>query len=186
MESGTFLSYYYLKEELVRFCRQEGLQASGGKVALTERISHYLDTGEKLTSAPKPRPPACEGEMTDETRIGINFVCSERHHAFFEEKIGKGFRFNVTFLKWLRSNAERTYSDAIKEYHRIAEEKKNGKTVIDKQFQYNTYIRDFFSDNKGKGLGDAIKCWRYKKGMQGHNSYERTDLIALDRPQDGS
>ena len=40
--------------------------------------------------------------------------------------------------------------------------KKNGKTKIDKQFEYNTYIRDFFADNRGKSLDEAIKCWKYK------------------------
>lgn len=42
------------------------------------------------------------------------------------------------------------------------------------------YIRDFFSDNKGKTLQDAIACWKYKKNQQGHNRYESSDLIALD------
>lgn len=51
--------------------------------------------------------------------------------------------------------------------------------VQDKQFEYNIYIRDFFTDNQGKSLNDAIKCWKYKKQLQGHNRYERTDLIAL-------
>ena len=57
--------------------------------------------------------------------------------------------------------------------------KKNGKTTIDKQFEYNTYIRDFFNANEWKSLEDAIKCWKYKKGLIGHNRYEKTDLIVL-------
>lgn len=52
---------------------------------------------------------------------------------------------------------------------------------IDKQFEYNTYIRAFFEDNKGKSLEEAIICWKYKKSLQGHNRYEKSDLIALDR-----
>ena len=61
----------------------------------------------------------------------------------------------------------------------ILEEKKKGKTQIDRQFEYNTYIRDFFEDNKGKTLDQAIICWKYKKSLKGHNRYERADLIAL-------
>ena len=53
------------------------------------------------------------------------------------------------------------------------------KTTIDKQFEYNTYIRDFFEDNKNKSLEHAIKCWKYKKSLKGHNKYEREDLKAL-------
>lgn len=45
LKKRDFLEYYYLKEELVRFCRENGLPASGDKKELTERIAHYLDTG---------------------------------------------------------------------------------------------------------------------------------------------
>lgn len=58
--------------------------------------------------------------------------------------------------------------------------RKKGTTTIDRQFEYNTYIRDFFADNQDKSLEDAIKCWKYKKLLQGHNRYERSDLAALD------
>ncbi len=38
----------------------------------------------------------------------------------------------------------------------ILVDKKNGKSLIDKRFEYNTYIRDFFADNKGRILKEAI------------------------------
>ena len=53
------------------------------------------------------------------------------------------------------------------------------KSTIDKQFEYNTYIRDFFEDNPGRTLDDAIRCWKYKKSLKGHNRYAREDLGAL-------
>ena len=53
------------------------------------------------------------------------------------------------------------------------------KTEIGKQFQYNQYIRDFFENNKDKSLDDAIKCWKYKKSLRGHNKYEKSDLVVL-------
>ncbi len=31
LDSATFQNYYFLKDELIRFCRQEGLQTTGGK-----------------------------------------------------------------------------------------------------------------------------------------------------------
>ena len=83
------------------------------------------------------------------------------------------------FQKWLKSNAGRTYGEAIKAYYEIIEEKKKGKSKIDKQFEYNTYIRDFFEDNKDRSLREAIICWKYKKSLSGHNRYERSDLSAL-------
>ncbi|MET1123500.1 SAP domain-containing protein, partial [Priestia megaterium] len=40
-----FQNYYWLKAELQTFCREHGLPASGSKIEITERISHYLTTG---------------------------------------------------------------------------------------------------------------------------------------------
>ena len=102
------------------------------------------------------RPPAYAGPITEETIIERDIVCSEKHRAFFSEKIGKSFSFNVPFRKWLKANAGKTYGDATRAYYRILEEKKLTKTEIGGQFEYNRYIRDFFADNPGKNLHDAI------------------------------
>lgn len=181
LDGQTFRSYYYLKKELVDFCRENGLPVSGGKIELTDRIAYFLDTGKILKATEKKKPTMRVSLITDDTLVEPDIVCSEKHRAFFKEKIGKGFSFNVPFQKWLKENAGKTYADAIKAYYQILEEKKKGKTNIDKQFEYNTYIRAFFEDNKGKSLEEAIICWKYKKSLQGHNRYEKSDLIALDR-----
>lgn len=179
LDSSTFRNFYWLKEELVEFCRKNGLPTSGGKIEITERIAHFLDTGEVFFRANAKKKAISPIEITENSLIEPNFVCSEKHRAFFKEHIGKSFSFNVQFQKWLKSHAGKTYNEAINAYYEILEEKKNKKNSIDKQFEYNTYIRDFFADNKGKNLEDAIKCWKYKKQLQGHNRYEKSDLIAL-------
>ncbi|MCQ4638113.1 SAP domain-containing protein [Anaerovorax odorimutans] len=183
LDKETFLNFYYLKEELASFCRENGLPVSGGKLDLTDRIAHYLDTGEVLrpNSTSKTISKSDTAKITESTPIESNFVCSEKHRAFFKEKIGQSFTFNVAFQKWLKANEGKTYSQAIEAYAQILEDKKKKKTVIDKQFEYNSYIRDFFADNEGRPLDEAIKCWKYKKGLPGHNRYEKSDLIALSR-----
>ncbi len=181
LDGNTFRNYYYLKEELVDFCRKNGLPTSGGKIELTERIACFLDTGKVIKPASKVKRAVYVGEISEDTLIESGFVCSEKHRAFFKEKIGNSFSFNVLFQRWLKENAGKTYKDAIAAYFQILEEKKNGKTKIDKQFEYNTYIRDFFDDNKGRSLDEAIKCWKYKKSLAGHNRYDRSDLVALEK-----
>jgi len=179
-DASAFRNFYYLKEELVQFCRENGLPTSGSKQELTERIAHFLETGKVLNGTTHRKISAAVGGITESTVIEANIVCSEKHRAFFKDRIGKSFSFNVAFQKWLKSNAGKTYADAIQAYCQILEDKKKGKTVIDKQFEYNTYIRDFFADNQGKSLDDAIRCWKYKKSLAGHNRYEKSDLIALE------
>lgn len=181
LSSAVFREYYYLKEELVDFLRENGLPTSGGKMELADRVAYFLDTGGVKPVALQRVKAVNINEINVDTIIEKNFVCSERHRAFFKTNIGESFSFNVVFQKWLKANAGMTYRDAIDAYYQILEEKKKGKTTIDAQFEYNTYIRDFFADNQGKSLSDAIKCWKYKKQMRGHNRYERSDLTAIEK-----
>lgn len=179
LNSTTFREYYYLKEELIQFCRLHGLPTSGGKLELTDRIAHYLDTGILLMPRKQTKKTTKIKEITLDSLIETPFTCSEVHRAFFREQIGKTFSFNVAFQTWLKANAGYTYQDAIAAYNQIIEDQKKGKTTIDRQFEYNTYIRDFFAHNKGMSLEDAIKCWKYKRSQPGHHRYEDRDLIAL-------
>lgn len=179
LDAATFRSYYYLKEELVGFCRAQGLQTAGGKLELTERIAHYLRTGERITTKKRAVRAVPVGTITKSSVVEAPFVCSELHRAFFKQEIGPGFSFNVAFQRWLKNNAGKTYAQAIEAYHQLLAEKKSGTTVIDQQFEYNTYIRAFFADNTGMTLQEAILCWNYKKKLQGHNRYEQADLTAL-------
>lgn len=98
LDGATFRSFYYLKQELVDFCRENGLPASGGKIELTDRIAYFLDTGKVLAASVRRRSPVNVGTITEDTKIEQNIVCSEKHRAFFREKIGKGFAFNA---KWV-------------------------------------------------------------------------------------
>lgn len=179
LNADEFKQYYFLKEELKDFCRSEGLKVSGSKQDLENRIMHYLSTGEELI---EPRVRQIRGETLSEialdSKVGGNFKCSEDKRMFFEKEIGKGFRFKVKFQKWLKANPDKTYQDAIDAYYEIQNSKE--KTKISKQFQYNQYIRDFFENNEGKSLDDAIKCWKYKKSIKGHNKYEKDDLVILN------
>ena len=180
LDGTAFRSFYYLKRELADFCRENGLPTSGSKAELTDRIAYFLDTGSVLKPTAERKTAVNSGTLTEDTVIEPNIVCSEKHRAFFSEKIGNSFSFNVPFQKWLKANAGKTYGDAIRAYYRILEEKKQVKAEIGRQFEYNTYIRDFFADNPGKSLHDAIVCWNYKKGLPGHHRYEQSDLHALD------
>lgn len=181
LDYNIFLQYYYLKEELVAFCRENNLSTSGGKQDITKRIEHFLKTGENLNPPPDKRKtfPVNLKEISLESVIEENFICSEKHRGFFKSVIVNIFTFNVTFQKYLKSNAGKTYSDAVKEWYKIQEDKKKnkGQSQIDSQFEYNTYIRDFFKDtDDNKTLREAIKCWKYKKSLAGHNRYDRQDL----------
>lgn len=178
LSADEFGQYYFLKEELKNFCRAEGLKVSGSKGDLERRIIHYLRTGEEI-GEPAGKRHSTENpcEITPDSKLGENFRCSEDKREFFEKEIGKSFKFKVNFQKWLKANPDRTYRDAVEAYREI--QSSTEKTEIGRQFQYNQYIRDFFEDNDGRSLDDAIRCWKYKKSLRGTNKYEKSDLEIL-------
>jgi len=197
MSAEEFRNYYFLKEELVRFCREKGLPTGGSKSELTERAARFLsgsavvenddDFAEPEVSLGREkvrRRVANSNEvLSEESVIEEGFICSERHRAFFQEKIGAGFRFVVPFQRWLKANAGRTYGEAIEAYREIMRKKSRGDVTeeIGPQFEYNRYVRDFFADNRGQyELQEAVMCWKYKRDLPGHNRYERADLKALE------
>ncbi|MDY3893723.1 MAG: DUF6434 domain-containing protein [Candidatus Cryptobacteroides sp.] len=106
--------------------------------------------------------------------IPQNVVCSQELRAFFVAHLGKGFHFKAEFQDWLHNHAGKTYREAVEAYHSIEHPKE-----IKPQFEYNQYIRDFFADNKGATLKDAIRCWHWKKIQPGTHRYETTDKDIL-------
>lgn len=173
MNKQTFKDTYYLKEELILYCKQHGLQSTGSKEDLTCIIAYYLNTGKKKTiNRPKKR---LEEHIALTTIIVENMSFSEKKRMFFKQHLGASFRFNVPFQRWLKTNVGKTYQDAIDAYPTLTKSE-----TIDKQFKYNTYIRDFFKDNKNYTLQEAITCWKYKKGCKGLHKYEKDDLKVLE------
>ncbi len=118
-----------------------------------------------------------------QTKLGVSLdgviphkvVCSQELRAFFAEHIGKGFHFKAEFQDWLHNNAGKTFRDAVEAYHSIEHPKE-----IKPQFEYNQYIRDFFADNKGATLTQAIRCWHWKKRQPGSHRYEASDIDAVE------
>lgn len=179
-----FLAFYWLKAELVAFCRANGLATSGSKQALQARIAHFLATGEKLapTVASINTQSSVDQPITLTARIPRNYKNDQRHRAFFTSVIGARFKFNVVFMNWMKANAGKTYQEAVNEWLRIDAEKKAGKKqAIGKQFEYNQYMRDFFAANPDQSRENAIRCWRYKKSIAGSNKYDASDLEVLNQ-----
>ena len=184
MSPKDFKDFYWLKEELVSFCKENKLKSSGGKIEIANRIIHFLETGERTKNVKdkinKPKSN-CEwnSERLDlETKITDNYKNTENVRAFFISKIGKHFKFNVLFMNWMKQNIGKTLHDAIIEWNRInlIKKDKNFKSEIGVQFEYNTYIRDFLKNNPNMTTNDARKYWKLKRETRGSKKYVKEDL----------
>ncbi len=184
---ADFKAFYWLKNELVAFCKQEGIPRTGGKIEITNRIIDYLETGKIVKTKPVRNKATSRFDwntatLTLQTIITDSYKNTENVRQFFIDKIGRQFKYNVEFMNWMKNNQGKTMSDAIQEWHNIKEKKANnkGKKEIAPQFEYNAYIRDFLADNPNLSRQDAIKCWKVKKSLRGTNAYEKSDLDLQD------
>ncbi len=177
-----FKDFYWLKAELIEFCREVNIHSSGGKIEIADRISEYLKTGKviKKTITKKPKLPKPTEPIIKETVIGTEYRTYKEKKNFLQSVIGKQFHFTVHLLVFFKRNTgKKTYGDLIKEWYKEQELKKDPNFVkkIAPQFKYNTYIRDFLKDNPSKKRSDAIKYWKIKKSIRGDNKYSKSDLL---------
>ena len=177
-----FKDFYWLKEELSAFCKSKGINTTGGKRELAERIIIYLQTGEIVGTVSKEKTKSKfdwkNADIGLDTELTDNYKNTENVRAFMKREIGAHFHFNTAFMNWTKQNIGKTMKEAIAEWKRLYELKsdKNHPTTISPQFEYNAYIRDFLTDNKDKKLTDAIQYWKLKRNRRGEHVYAKEDL----------
>ncbi|WP_137789240.1 DUF6434 domain-containing protein [Bacillus sp. E(2018)] len=174
----SFKEYYWLKEELQRFCRTEGLSTSGSKIEISHRIETYLETGKILKPTRKIiAKKEASKELSLDTVITENHRCGQEVRAFFKSHI-PNFHFSTYIQSFFKENVGKTYHDVVKNWYEEEVRKKDPtyKKEIGTQFQYNQFTRDFFADpnNRGKSREDVINAWNTIKSLPGSNKYTPT------------
>ncbi len=187
ISAKDFTDFYWMKAELVDFCKTEGLPKTGSKIAIAQRIEQYLLTGQKVFPTTKKTAKATSKfdwnnePLSLTTLLTDNYKSTENVRAFFTEQLGKPFKFNVKLMNWMKANTGKTLADALQEWERLKEASKldTKPKNIAPQFEYNRYIRDFLSDNPDKDRKTAIALWKIIKARRGDNVYRQTDLRFL-------
>jgi len=183
-----FKNFYWLKKELIYFCKKENLSTSGGKIEIAKRIEYYLKTGQHLSPTSSKIKSTSSFDWKNETLhlqtiITDNYKNTENVRAFFQKEISPSFRFNVKFMNWMKANSGKTLADAIVAWKEISKKEKDRTEPkkIAPQFEYNTYLRDVLADNPNLKRKDAIALWKIKKSMRGDKKYRKSDLRFLNK-----
>ncbi len=177
-----FKDFYWIQEELVSFCRKIGINCSGGKIEIANRIVKYLKTGKiekkntnknRGTKKGIQRIPKNINEV-----IPDNYSSSQLFKKYFKSIIGQHFHFTAYMAKYMKDRPEITFKRYINEWQAEYKRRKdkNYHPKIMRSCEYNQYIRDFFKDNPKRTRVDAIKYWKIKKSLRGDNVYRRSDL----------
>ncbi|MFB7157810.1 DUF6434 domain-containing protein [Lysinibacillus sp. NPDC056232] len=172
----SFNDFYWLKEELQSFCRNNGISATGSKIEISNRIEIFLQTGEIKKPVRKSiaKKKEQQVDLSLDTVITEDHRCSQNVRTFFKTVIPK-FHFSTYIQNYIKNNVGKTYRDVVDAWDEEEERKKDPtyKKSIALQFEYNQFIRDFFSDpkNQGKSREEAIEAWNKIKKLPGNNKY---------------
>jgi hypothetical protein len=169
LSAEDFRSFYWLKEELVRFCRENGISASGSKEELAARVEAFLSSGNIAANAPHVRVPKAAGQMPQEfqreTVIGTGWRCSQSLRAFFEREIGPHFHFDSVMRDLIKHGAGKTLQETIEVWEAEQRQPKEAQAIAP-QFEYNRHIREYFREHPGATLQEAIRAWEEKKAKR--------------------
>jgi hypothetical protein len=176
MPVDALTDYYWLKDELARFCVEHDIPSSGRKLELRDRIEHFLRTGE----APRRKRSAESGErdsngkLTRDTPVR-NYKSDTATRAFFEAEIGPHFHFTAHLNAFRKQRKALTYGDLIREWEAEYERRKDAdyKPPIMKSTEYNQFVRDYHADpaNDGATLKDVSNAWNAVKRQRGQRKY---------------
>jgi hypothetical protein len=186
IETGEELKkWYWLKQELVDFCKLSQISYVGAKFEIIERIANALDNRipqqQNLRHLNKPKSKF----IWSKSKLEINTIITDSYtngpntRKFFKEHCGDRFHFSIPFMDFMKNNCGKTLQDAINEWKRLDKlsKDKNFKSEIPEGNQYNKYIRDFFEDNPKMTIIQARHFWKLKRSLPlGRHIYERTDL----------
>ncbi|WP_421707503.1 DUF6434 domain-containing protein [Algihabitans sp.] len=195
-DAATFRDWYWLKAELVAFCRTQGLSYAGSKAEIAERIARHFESDGCSGPGTASRDPKGESrprgqrvtsrvnwarlKITPETVITDSYTNGPNVRAFFQTQIGPRFRFNIAFMEWMRANCGKTMADAVQAWLAIECRRKAGeKAPIPASNQYNRYLRDFFEANPTRSLAEARICWLAKRSRRGPVRYSPGDIKVL-------
>jgi hypothetical protein len=177
---ADFQDFYWLKTELIAFCKSHKMPTPGSKIALSNRIAHFLQFGE-IQNIEKQKISSkfdwANAVLTPDTVLTDSYKNGVNTRNFFRKHIGAHFHFNVPFMAWIKENYGKTLQDAIIAWQSLkqAQNQQTEKTDIAPQFEFNQYVRDFLADNPSKTKKDAIACWNIKKLQRGSKKYQKTD-----------
>ncbi|MGL4574680.1 MAG: DUF6434 domain-containing protein, partial [Burkholderiaceae bacterium] len=144
LNAEEFKAWYWLKEELLAFCRAHGIATSGSKPELAQRIAQFL-AGGKADAAPIVRRVrgAMPAVYTPQARIGAGWTCSVALSQFFKQHCGKAFRFNAAMRDFIHYGEGKTLAQAIECYHASIAPDAPARPIAP-QLEYNRFTRDYY------------------------------------------
>jgi hypothetical protein len=162
MTEAQFLRWYWLKSELVSFCKSVSLPTHGQKPELMQRVANYLAGRAQPSTAAIRRAAKMPESFELALVIGEGWRCSVSLGQFFKEQCGPRFRFNAAVRDFIHHRQGATLADAVRCYEESVAPNAPRQVII-RQNQYNQHFRDYFLKNPQATRAEAIAAWKAKR-----------------------
>ena len=158
---AEFSKYYWYREELIKICKDHGLNTTGGKIELNKVIEAYF-AGVKLLPEEKrikKKKPVITELTLNTGLIDCGFTFGNRFREFFSNQTGeKHFKFNVDMVATVKAVKERedvsfTLGDLLDVYYGKKIYARYDKSAL----QWNKFVKDFCADDATKKFGERLK-----------------------------
>ena len=153
LEPVTFAAWYWLKSELIAFCRTAGLGSTGDKRTVQARIEQHLVATQRLVATQSRcvhSEPSADAAQRGITSVGGRANKRGRRsrppsRSSTTDAMPDSFSHSTIIGRgWRCTNALRAFF--------VAE--------LGKRFRFNGALRDFIHANAGKTLADALVIYR--------------------------
>ncbi|KAA0974262.1 hypothetical protein FQ154_15560 [Paeniglutamicibacter gangotriensis] len=178
LDGTEFARWYWTKNELVDFARQQGIRTGGGKAELAARLTAFLDG----TPIPAPVVRKRAGKqlappLSLHTVVPPGQRCSQVLRLWLTEQLGPGFHFDAPMREFFAAaNGTTTLADALAHWSatRGAEPR-----LIDQQFELNRFTRDWHKQNPGGSREEMLAGWKQYRSLPA--DLRRGPEAAIDR-----
>lgn len=163
LAAEEFRRWYWLKEELVTFCRDQGLSSSGLKREIESRIAVFLEEGRRRRATGGNRRAGVMPErFSMHSVIGEGWRCGPALGKFLRGELGEGFRFNAAVREFIHNGVGRRLGEIAAVYR----ESLGRKREIPEQLEYNRHFREYFQEHPGASREETIAAWWQKRGKR--------------------
>lgn len=169
-------SHYWLKAELIKFCKANDLAIVGSKQEIVQRIEAFIATGCKIQPKISKSGARDSHQQIEAGTLVKNYNNDALTRRFFVSQVGEHFHFNAYLRQF--TNKENipsglTYGDLVVGWLAEESKKENSqyKTSIENQFEYNRFVRDFYASEKGKSHAEMVKAWKDVRALSGDRTY---------------
>jgi SAP domain-containing new25/Domain of unknown function (DUF6434) len=162
ISESEFLRWYWLKEELISFCRENALVISGSKPELTSRIAAHLSGAKQPDRVSVKRNAKMPEKFTPNTVIEPGWRCGPKLGEYFRQIFGKKFRFNAAIRNYIHTQVGCTLEDAAHCYAASIAPDAPKQEIIP-QNQYNRHMREYYEQNPHATREQVLSAWWEKR-----------------------